>query len=154
MRRSLYVSVTHYRPTRLRDVVDSGTTKEMFAWSQSIYHVYRSMSTYLRFSLRAIYYLHAASDHVTRIQRLTEMSSIGLMDSVAVCIVVCLFVGGPIVQVHNYMGTVNGHHGLSYRHHGSGMHSSHNQVNEILCRVLAQLRSVAATKDRMEQRRF
>ena len=57
-----------------------------------------------------------------------------------------LRLGAPIVRPHvcvcGKMITVEGHHGLSCRH-GSGRHSRHNQVNELLCRVFISCRTLA-----------
>ena len=61
------------------------------------------------------------------------------MANATVHIAAVLWLGAPIVQAHRCvcesMVAVNGHHGLSYRH-GSGRHSCHNQVDEVLCHSL------------------
>ena len=65
--------------------------------------------------------------------------NVGLkMDDFTVRIAAGLRLGAPIVRPHVYvcgkMVTPDVHHGLSCRH-GSGRHSRHNQVNELLCRA-------------------
>ena len=61
------------------------------------------------------------------------------MVNAAVRIAAGLRLGASIVRPHTCvcgsMVTVSGHHGLPCRH-GSGEHSCHIQVNEILCRAL------------------
>ena len=99
--------------------------------------------------------LDAATDHVVRARLLAArspcsgdwlnalpLSSAGLkMDNATVRIVAGLRLGAPIVPfvrshvcVCGATVTVDGHHGLSCRH-GSGRHSRHNQVNDLLCRA-------------------
>jgi len=67
------------------------------------------------------------------------LSSIELkMDNATVRIAVGLRLGSPLMRPHICVCrtevTVNGCHGLSCRH-GSGRHSRHSQVNDILCRA-------------------
>ena len=69
------------------------------------------------------------------------------MDNATVRIAAGLRLGAPIVQPHPCTGcgtqvTVDGHHGLSCRH-GSGRHSRHNQVNELLCRAFISTGTLA-----------
>ena len=96
--------------------------------------------------------LDAATDHVVRARLLAArspcsgdwlnalpLSSAGLkMDNATVRIAAGLRLGAPIVRSHvcvcGATVTVDGHHGLSCRH-GSGRHSRHNQVNDLLCRA-------------------
>ena len=60
------------------------------------------------------------------------------MDNTTVRIAAGLRLGAPIVQTHvcvcGKSVTVDGHHGLSCRF-GSGRHSRHNQVNDVICHV-------------------
>ena len=57
-----------------------------------------------------------------------------------------LRLGAPIVRPHvcvcGKMVTVDGLHGLSCRH-GSGRHSRHNQVNDLLCRAFVSTGTLA-----------
>jgi len=75
------------------------------------------------------------------------LSSVGLkMDNATVRIAVGLRLGAPVVRPHVCVcGTtvkVDGHHGLSCRH-GSGRHSRHNQVNDLLCRAFISTGTLA-----------
>jgi hypothetical protein len=75
------------------------------------------------------------------------LSTIGLkMDNTSIRIAVGLRLGAPVVRSHicvcGATVSVNGHHGLSCRY-GSGRHSRHNQVNELLCRALVSAGSLA-----------
>ena len=98
--------------------------------------------------------LNAASDPVDRARLLAScsagsgdwlhampLSSVGLkMDNATVRISAGLRLGAPVVRLHVCICggtvTVDGHHGLSCRH-GSGRHSRHNQINDLLCRAFA-----------------
>ena len=67
------------------------------------------------------------------------LSSVGLkMDNATIRIATSLRLGAPVVRPHvcvcGATVTVDGHHGLSCRH-GSGRHSRHNQVNDLLARA-------------------
>lgn len=157
---------TSLLPTRLSAVVDSGIVTAMTAWSQlatssstsstaSSPPASRVQQTWDNrcCEVQADLLLDAVADDVERARLLASrapgsgdwlgalpLSSIGLkMDNATVRIAVGLRLGAPIVRPHKCVcGTlvaVNGHHGLSCRH-GSGRHSRHNQVNEILCRAL------------------
>jgi len=75
------------------------------------------------------------------------LSSIGLkLDNASVRIAIGLRLGAPIVHLHKCICgttvTTEGHHGLSCRR-GSGRHSRHNQVNEILCRAFNSIGAFA-----------
>jgi hypothetical protein len=75
------------------------------------------------------------------------LSSIGLkLDNASVRIAIALRLGAPIVHLHKCICgttvTTEGHHGLSCRR-GSGRHSRHNQVNEILCRAFTSVGAFA-----------
>lgn len=60
------------------------------------------------------------------------------MDNATIRIATGLRLGAPVVRPHvcvcGMTVTVDGHHGLSCRH-GSGRHSRHNQVNDLLARA-------------------
>ena len=60
------------------------------------------------------------------------------MDNATVRLSAGLRLGAPVVRLHVCICggtfTVDGHHGLSC-HHGSGRHSRHNQINDLLCRA-------------------
>jgi len=67
------------------------------------------------------------------------LSSVGLkLDNATVRISAGLRLGAPVVRPHicvcGAMVTSDGHHGLSCRR-GSGRHSRHNQINDLLCRA-------------------
>ena len=75
------------------------------------------------------------------------LSSIGnKMDNATVRIAAGLRLGAPIVRSHvcvcGKTVTVDGHHGLSCRF-GSGRHSRHNQVNDVLCRAFIKAGTLA-----------
>ena len=157
---------TSLLPTRLHDVVDSGIANAMSAWirlatcstapsiasfppASPVQHVWDSRCC----EVQADLLLDAAADHIERALLLASrapgfgdwlgalpLSGIGLkMDNATVRIAVGLRLGAPVVRTHKCvcgsLVTVDGHHGLSCRH-GSGRHSRHNQVNDILCRAL------------------
>ena len=152
-------------PTRLRDVVDSGMATAMSAWitlasrpSTPSSAVFPPASSAQRAwddpccEVMADRLLDTATDHVVRARLLAArspcsgdwlnalpLSSAGLkMDNATVRIAAGLRLGAPIVRSHvcvcGATVTVDGHHGLSCRH-GSGRHSRHNQVNDLLCRA-------------------
>jgi hypothetical protein len=78
------------------------------------------------------------------------LASAGLkMDNATVRIAVGLRLGAPIVRPHvcvcGKMVTVDGLHGLSCRN-GSGRHSRHNQVNDLLCRAFILTETLATRK--------
>ena len=68
------------------------------------------------------------------------------MDNATVRIAVGLRLGAPIVRPHVCvcvkMVTIDGLHGLSCRN-GSGRHSRHNQVNDLLCRAFISTGTLA-----------
>ena len=75
------------------------------------------------------------------------LACVGLkMDNATVRIAAGLRLGAPIVRPHvcvcGKMVTVDGLHGLSCRH-GSGRHSRHNQVNDLLCRAFVSTGTLA-----------
>ena len=75
------------------------------------------------------------------------LSSVGLkMDNATVRISVGLRLGAPVVRSHTCVCgatvTADGHRGLSCRH-GSGRHSRHNQINDLLCRAFASAGTMA-----------
>jgi len=75
------------------------------------------------------------------------LSSVGLkLDNATVQIAVGLRIGAPVVRPHvcvcGTRVTVDGLHGLSCRH-GSGRHSRHNQINDILCRAFVSSGTLA-----------
>ena len=104
--------------------------------------------------------LDDATDHVARARLLATSStesgdwldalpltSAGLkMDNATVHIAAGLRLGAPIVRPHvcvcGAMVTVDGHHGLSCRR-GSGRHSRHNQINDLLCRAFISTGTLA-----------
>jgi len=66
-----------------------------------------------------------------------SISTVGLdMDNATVQISAGLRLGAPVVRPHSCVCrttvTADGHHGLS-RCRGSGRHSRHNQINDLLC---------------------
>jgi len=68
------------------------------------------------------------------------------IDNATVRIAVGLRFGAPIVRSHvcvcGKTVTVDGHHGLSCRF-GSGRHSRHNQINDVLCRAFIKSGTLA-----------
>jgi len=96
--------------------------------------------------------VHATSDPVDQARLLAScspgsgdwlhalpISSVGLkMDNATVRISAGLRLGAPVVRPHSCACgttvTADGHHGLSCRR-GSGRHSRHNQINDLLCRA-------------------
>ena len=68
------------------------------------------------------------------------------MDNATVRIAAGLRLGAPIVRPHvcvcGKAVAVNGHHGLSCRF-GSGRHSRHNQVNDVICRAFIKSGTLA-----------
>ena len=78
------------------------------------------------------------------------LSSVGLkLDNATVRISAGLRLGAPVVRPHicvcGAMVTADGHHGLSCRR-GSGRHSRHNQINNLLCRAFVSSRTSATRK--------
>ena len=72
-------------------------------------------------------------------------SSVGLkLDNATVRISAGLRLGAPVVRPHacGAMVTADGHHGLSCRR-GSGRHSRHNQINDLLCRAFVSSGTLA-----------
>jgi hypothetical protein len=153
-------------PPRLRDVKDSGVDSAMAAWFQQSANSPAPTSSAQRdwddacCRTQADMLLNTAVDHVARARLLASRSpgsgdwlealplqSIGLkMDNATVRIATGLRLGAPIVRPHvcvcGTTVTVDGHHGLSCRH-GSGKHSRHNQVNELLCRAFVSTGTLA-----------
>lgn len=104
--------------------------------------------------------LFAASDPVDRARLLAScspgsgdwlhalpLSSVGLkLDNATVRISAGLRLGAPVVRSHTCVCgstvTVDGHHGLSCRH-GSGRHSRHDQINDLLYRAFASAGTLA-----------
>ena len=76
-----------------------------------------------------------------------SLSSVGnKMDNASVRIAAGLRLGAPIVRSHvcvcGETVTVDGHHGLSCRF-GSGRHSRHNQVIDVLCHAFIKSSTLA-----------
>ena len=69
------------------------------------------------------------------------------MDNATVRIAAGLRLGAPIVQPHvcicGTTVTVDGHHGLSCRR-GSGRHTRHSQLNDLLCRAFISTGTLAS----------
>jgi hypothetical protein len=104
--------------------------------------------------------LDATMDHVNRARLLAArspgsgdwlealpLSCVGnKMDNTTVRIAAGLRLGAPIVHTHvcvcGKTVTGDGHHGLSCRF-GSGRHSRHNQVNDVICRAFIKSGTLA-----------
>jgi len=104
--------------------------------------------------------LNTAVDHADRVRLLAAcspgsgdwlealpLSSVGnKMDNATVRIAAGLRLGMLIVRSHvcvcGKTVTVDGHHGLSCRF-GSGHHSRHNQINDVLCRAFIKSGTLA-----------
>ena len=160
-------------PARLRDVVDSGIAPATSAWLQQASDPLTSTPTALVpvssaqrvwddqcCEVQADKLLHAVVDQVTRARLLAArspysgdwlealpLSSIGnKLDNATVRIAAGLRLGAPIVRPHvcvcGKAVAVNGHHGLSCRF-GSGRHSRHNQVNDVICRAFIKSGTLA-----------
>ena len=156
---------TSLLPARLQGIVDSGIAAAMSAWTQMATSTSSSViapcppeSPVQRVwdnqccKIQADRLLEATDHGVDRARLLASrspgsgdwlealpLSTIGLkLDNTSVRIATGLRLGAPIVHLHKCICgttvTTEGHHGLSCRH-GSGRHSRHNQVNEILCRA-------------------
>ena len=161
-------------PERLRDAADSGIAPATSAWLRQACHPPQSTpststptSTAQRSwddpccEVQADMLLEAAVDHVDRARLLAArspcsgdwlealpLSSVGnKMDNVTVRIAAGLRLGAPIVRPHvcvcGKTVAVDGHHGLSCRF-GSGRHSRHNQVNDVLCRAIIKSGTLAS----------
>jgi len=109
--------------------------------------------------------LDDATDHVIRARLLAAcspgsgdwleallLSSVGLkMDNKTIRIAAGFRLGAPVVLPHvcvcRATVIVDGHHGLSC-HHGSGRHSRHNQLNDLLCRAFASTGTLATREPR------
>ncbi|HSN23573.1 MAG TPA: hypothetical protein VLS45_05310, partial [Methylomicrobium sp.] len=153
-------------PPHLRDVKDSGIDTAMTAWSPQSANSLAPTSSAQRdwddacCRTQSDKLLNNAVDHVARARLLAARSpgsgdglealplqSVGLkMDNATVRIATGLRLGAPIVRPHvcvcGTTVTVDGHHGLSCRH-GSGKHSRHNQINELLCRAFISTGTLA-----------
>ena len=154
-------------PPRLRDAPSSGTPVAMTWISQSA----TAQTPLIPANQRAWddsccqavaeRLLNVTTDRVERARLLAPRSTgsgdwleaiplacVGMkMDNVTIRIAAGLRLGAPIVHPHACTGcsaqvTVYGHHGLSCRH-GSGRHSRHNQVNELLCRAFISTGTLA-----------
>jgi len=156
---------TSLLPTRMKEIVDGGIAPATSAWVQlatrksspttipcppdsTVQRVWDNQVC----EVQSDQLLDNAFQHVERARLLASrsagssdwldampLSSIGLkLDNASVRIAVGLRLGAPIVRPHKCVcGTIvsmDGHHGLSCRH-GSGRHSRHNQLNDILCRA-------------------
>lgn len=156
---------TSLLPARLQGIVDSGIAAAMSAWTQMatsrsssaiapcppespVQRVWDNRCC----EIQADRLLEATDHGVDRARLLASrspgsgdwldalpLSTIGLkLDNASVRIATGLRLGAPIVHLHKCICgttvTTEGHHGLSCRR-GSGRHSRHNQVNEILCRA-------------------
>jgi hypothetical protein len=152
-------------PAHLRHVEDSGMAAASTAWlrqatSPSTSTVTPSLptSTVQRVwddvccKVQSDALLDGAVDHVVRARLLAArshwsgdwldalpLSSVGLkMDNATIRIATSLRLGAPVVRPHvcvcGVTVTVDGYHGLSCRH-GSGRHSRHNQLNDLLARA-------------------
>ena len=152
-------------PAHLRDVEDSGMAVARAAWlrqatvpSNPTVTPSLPTSTVQRIwddvccKVQSDTLLDNAVDHVVRARLLAArsqgsgdwldalpLSSVGLkMDNETIRIATGLRLGAPVVRPHvcvcGTTVTVDGHHGLSCRH-GSGRHSRHNQVNDLLARA-------------------
>ena len=159
-------------PARLRDIKDSGVDAALAAWtSQAANPIEMSTpsppsSTVQRVwddhccKIQHVSLLKAASDPVDRARLLAScsqgsgdwlhalpLSSVGLkLDNATVRISAGLRLGAPVVRPHacvcGAMVTADGHHGLSCRR-GSGRHSRHNQINDLLCRAFVSSGTLA-----------
>jgi hypothetical protein len=157
-------------PARLRDTMDSGIAPATSAWLRMAYYPPQNAETPTSVLQRswddpcckaqADVLLDSAVDHVNRARLLAArspgsgvwlealpLSSVGnKMDNTTVRIAAGLRLGAPIVQAHvcvcGKSVTVDGHHGLSCRF-GSGRHSRHNQVNDVLCRAFIKSGTLA-----------
>jgi len=105
--------------------------------------------------------VHATSDPVDQARLLAScspgsedwlhaipISSVGLkMDNATVRISAGLRLGAPFVRSHSCVCvttvTADGHHGLSCRR-GSGRHSRHHQINDLLCRAFTSSGTLSA----------
>jgi hypothetical protein len=152
-------------PPRLRDVKDSGIDVALAAWSELATYPSGATSAPdapasfrqrawddLCCKAQADMLLESSASLVDRARLLASrspcsgdwlealpLSGIGLkMDNTTIRIAVGLRLGAPIVRPHvcvcGTTVTVDGHHGLSCRH-GTGRHSRHNEVNDLLCRA-------------------
>ena len=160
-------------PARLRDVDDSGIAIATSAWlRQATCPTTPSVTPALPTStaqrawddpcckVQADILLEAAVDPVSRARLLASrspgsgdwlealpISSIGLkLFKPTVRIAAGLRLGAPVVRPHvcvcGNTVTADGHHGLSCRN-GSGKHSRHNQVNDLLCRAFISTDTLA-----------
>lgn len=147
-------------PPHLRDVEDSGVAIALSAWKRQSSSPPPSTPSSLTqrnwddpcCKMEAETLLNRTSDFINRARLVASCSPgsgdwlnalplacAGLkMDNTTVRIAAGLRLGAPIVRPHvcvcGKMVTVDGLHGLSCRH-GSGRHSRHNQVNDLLCRA-------------------
>ncbi len=155
-------------PAHLREVEDNGVSISLSAWriqSSSPPPSSTSSSTQKNWDdlcckVEAETLLNCTPDIVQRARLIASCSpgsgdwlnalplaSAGLkMDNATVRIAAGLRLGAPIVRPHvcvcGKMVSSNGLHGLSCRH-GSGRHSRHNQVNELLCRAFISTGTLA-----------
>ena len=159
-------------PVRLRDAVDSGIEPATSAWLRLAHYPLQSSPTAMPTSIaqrswddpcckaQAEILLDSAVDYVVRARLLAArspgsgdwlealpLSSVGnKMDNATVRIAAGLRLGAPIVCPHvcvcGKTVAVDGHHGLSCRF-GSGRHSRHNQINDVLRRAFIKSGSLA-----------
>ena len=160
-------------PAHLRHIKDSGIAPATSAWSRLAYNpssntqsILPPVSMVQRFwddpccKVQSDMLLDAAMDHVNRARLLAArspgsgdwlealpLSCVGnKMDNTTVRIAAGLHLGAPIMHTHvcvcGKTVTVDGHHGLSCRF-GSGRHSRHNQVNDVICRAFIKSGTLA-----------
>ena len=155
-------------PAHLRDIEDSGTAIALSTWMKQasspapltpLSKAQRNWDD-VCCKVQAESLLNGTTDFVERARLIASCSSgsgdwlntlplasVGLkMDNSTVRIAAGLRLGAPIVRSHicvcGKTVTEDGHHGLSCRF-GSGRHSRHNQLNDLLCRAFISTGTLA-----------
>ncbi len=155
-------------PAHLRDIEDSGTAIALSTWMKQasspapltpLSKAQRNWDD-VCCKVQAASLLNGTTDFVERARLIASCSSgsgdwlntlplasVGLkMDNSTVRIAAGLRLGAPIVRSHicvcGKTVTEDGHHGLSCRF-GSGRHSRHNQLNDLLCRAFISTGTLA-----------